>query len=235
MSRKVADEQPAGAPMWMVSFGDLMSLLLCFFVLLYSFSSERRLGFISDGIVAFRRALASHGLPGVLPADRTPLDLGADKVLYLSLWSISARQLTDADGKIDEENRQALREVLLTALQAPTTIDLPVPFVFSPGTAALTEAHRAALREIAPRLAVGGFGIRVDGYAWKEGVAADLEWNLACDRAANVASALAEIGGIEPARIEPIGFGPPTGGPSTTSERQQRWGRRIVLLTIVRS
>ena len=27
-----------GAPLWMVTFGDLMSLLLCFFVLLLSFS-----------------------------------------------------------------------------------------------------------------------------------------------------------------------------------------------------
>jgi chemotaxis protein MotB len=235
MSRKLEEEPVAGAPMWMVSFGDLMSLLLCFFVLLYSFSEERRLGFISDGIVAFRRALVSHGLPGVLPADRTPLDLGADKVLYKPPRSISARQLTDADGNIDAGNREALREVLLIALQAPATIELPVPIVFSPGTAALTEAHRSALREIAPRLAVGGFGIRVDGYAWKEGVAADQEWGLACERAANVAAALVEIGGIDPGRVEPIGFGPPSGGPETVSVRQQRWGRRIVMLTLVRS
>lgn len=32
------DEAPAGAPMWMVTFADLMSLLVCFFVLLISFS-----------------------------------------------------------------------------------------------------------------------------------------------------------------------------------------------------
>lgn len=31
-------EAPAGAPMWMVTFADLMSLLVCFFVLLISFS-----------------------------------------------------------------------------------------------------------------------------------------------------------------------------------------------------
>ncbi|MEM7041357.1 MAG: flagellar motor protein MotB [Pseudomonadota bacterium] len=32
------DEAPAGAPMWMVTFADLMSLLVCFFVLIISFS-----------------------------------------------------------------------------------------------------------------------------------------------------------------------------------------------------
>ena len=31
-----------GAPMWMCTFGDLMSLLLCFFVLLLSFSEIDR-------------------------------------------------------------------------------------------------------------------------------------------------------------------------------------------------
>jgi chemotaxis protein MotB len=44
----VSDEAPAinveeeGAPAWMVTFGDLMSLLLCFFVLLLSFSEMDR-------------------------------------------------------------------------------------------------------------------------------------------------------------------------------------------------
>lgn len=32
------DDAPAGAPMWMVTFADLMSLLVCFFVLIISFS-----------------------------------------------------------------------------------------------------------------------------------------------------------------------------------------------------
>ncbi len=35
------DEAPAGAPAWVVTFADLMSLLLTFFVLLLSFSSTQ--------------------------------------------------------------------------------------------------------------------------------------------------------------------------------------------------
>ena len=35
-------ECPAGAPLWMCTFADLMSLLLCFFVLLLSFSEIDR-------------------------------------------------------------------------------------------------------------------------------------------------------------------------------------------------
>ena len=44
---KPGQEAPAevveeGAPLWIVTFGDLMSLLLCFFVLLLSFSEMDR-------------------------------------------------------------------------------------------------------------------------------------------------------------------------------------------------
>ena len=44
MSEEVAvrDEAEEGAPLWVVTFGDLMSLLLCFFVLMLSFSEQDR-------------------------------------------------------------------------------------------------------------------------------------------------------------------------------------------------
>jgi len=38
MSDDSDEEAPAGAPMWMATFADLMSLLMCFFVLILSFS-----------------------------------------------------------------------------------------------------------------------------------------------------------------------------------------------------
>lgn len=37
--QKPPEEPPKGAPAWTATFGDLMNLLLCFFVLLYAFSS----------------------------------------------------------------------------------------------------------------------------------------------------------------------------------------------------
>lgn len=39
MARKKQEDIPAGAPAWMATFGDLMNLLLCFFVLLFSMST----------------------------------------------------------------------------------------------------------------------------------------------------------------------------------------------------
>ena len=39
MAKRKAQEQPAGSPAWMSTFSDLMNLLLCFFVLLFSMST----------------------------------------------------------------------------------------------------------------------------------------------------------------------------------------------------
>ena len=39
MAKKKAEEAPKGSPAWMATFSDLMNLLLCFFVLLFSMSS----------------------------------------------------------------------------------------------------------------------------------------------------------------------------------------------------
>ena len=58
--QKKQDPPPAGAPLWIVTFSDLMSLLLTFFVLLLSFSSIQE--------VEFQKALGSlKGALGVLP------------------------------------------------------------------------------------------------------------------------------------------------------------------------
>lgn len=39
MARKKQEEAPKGSPAWMATFSDLMNLLLCFFVLLFSMST----------------------------------------------------------------------------------------------------------------------------------------------------------------------------------------------------
>ncbi|MDO5383009.1 MAG: flagellar motor protein MotB [Eubacteriales bacterium] len=39
MAKKKPEEAPAGSPAWMATFSDLMNLLLCFFVLLFSMST----------------------------------------------------------------------------------------------------------------------------------------------------------------------------------------------------
>ena len=68
--KKPVDAPPPGAPLYMVSFGDMITIMLTFFILLCSYSTKRQAGFVADGVGSFRVGLNSMGLPGVMPGVR---------------------------------------------------------------------------------------------------------------------------------------------------------------------
>ena len=65
MSRYREEPNP-GPPAYMVSFSDMMTLILTFFILLVSLSHEQSFGLLADGVGSFRIALESHGVNGLL-------------------------------------------------------------------------------------------------------------------------------------------------------------------------
>jgi len=98
----------AGAPKWVVTFGDMMSLLLCFFVLLLSFSNT--------DVVKYRQLVGSlKDAFGVAETNPNTVMPGGDKIIATevsfpvnlpSLVSIRAvaRQIANASGKIEAES-----------------------------------------------------------------------------------------------------------------------------------
>ncbi len=65
--KKSNGESKGGAPLWMVTYGDMMSLLLCFFVLLVSMSSIQE--------SKFKKAMGSlMGALGVMKLDRAIIE-----------------------------------------------------------------------------------------------------------------------------------------------------------------
>lgn len=73
MARKHKCSCPAGVPEWVVTFGDMMSLLLCFFILLQMFSELKREHEYQRVITAIKEAFGYSGGIGVLPVDDPPL------------------------------------------------------------------------------------------------------------------------------------------------------------------
>lgn len=66
MSAKRPKEEKAGVPSWIVSFTDMITLLLSFFVLLQSLAHTQDPDLFSVGQGSFRRAIAGLGIPSLL-------------------------------------------------------------------------------------------------------------------------------------------------------------------------
>ena len=73
-NKKVESDEAPGAPEWMVTFSDCMTLLLTFFVLLLSFSS-----FEDDGVFRRLKVIYSKAFTSIIPMTQ----LERDALLYL--------------------------------------------------------------------------------------------------------------------------------------------------------
>jgi len=73
-NKQVESDEAPGAPEWMVTFSDCMTLLLTFFVLLLSFSS-----FDDEGVFRRMKVIYSNAFTSIIPMTRSE----RDSLLYL--------------------------------------------------------------------------------------------------------------------------------------------------------
>jgi chemotaxis protein MotB len=210
------DEEPAagGTPAWVVTFADLMSLLMCFFVLLLSFSEMDAQKFKE---IAGELSKA-FGVQREVPADDPPMGssiifsnptagTGQNGSAMEALDSTSAEQLTAATA-------EALREALSIELkdggmqldegQRQIVLRVEENGSFPSGSADVTPAFEGLLSRMADVLS------RVPGDLTIEGHTDDVpirtarfqsNWDLSAARAAAVANALLRHAEIAPARL----------------------------------
>ena len=63
---KYKESPKQGPPAYMVSFCDMMTLILTFFILLVSMAKEQRAGLVAKGLGSFIVAIKTHGLDGIM-------------------------------------------------------------------------------------------------------------------------------------------------------------------------
>ena len=141
--KKKKGDEGGGAPLWMVTYGDLMSLLLTFFVLLLSFST------ITEE-EAFKQAIASfRGAVGFLPRELTVVQINPmPKRMKRTSRTIEelARKLLQIMGKDDKV------KIELDA-QGGLKISLPNQVLFDTARAELKVEAYAVLNDVGEVLA----------------------------------------------------------------------------------
>jgi chemotaxis protein MotB len=87
----------AGVPEWIVTFGDLMSLLLTFFILLQMFSEPKRDREYQRVVTAIKEAFGYSGGIGVLPTDDIPLRSLIEQLEHLAIRNFDDPQISQND------------------------------------------------------------------------------------------------------------------------------------------
>ncbi len=146
------DDQPSGAPEWMCTFADMMSLLLCFFVLLFSISSIDNKQYIqAQG--SLRGAFG--GLPAPHPVENIPDKKSPPE---MSRPMQKEKRISYAQQELVREMEQKIRSTQLqetiqvTGTEEGITFRLSGDALFDTGSAALKAEALAALQLVASEL-----------------------------------------------------------------------------------
>lgn len=204
LSKKAA---PSGAPEWVLTYGDMMSLLLCFFILLAAFADYEAGGGqtkIMAAIESIREALDMPSLgsgKGEKPADLTSL--------LKQLEAILQRDRDKSRGDSDEKGIYG-KEFRLRLIRDGMEITTGGPIMFEPFSAQLTEDGKETLVKIGDVLK--GYRNKMDirGHAAEEPRPADWTYDdamkLSFARAEAVASELI-LRGLDPRTIRLVAVG----------------------------
>jgi chemotaxis protein MotB len=220
------EEPKQGAPEWVVTFGDMMSLLLCFFVLLLSFSTletERFkvvAGYIREafGVQLLQRHTEIPSGNTVVATDYNPPNDVKQVVLEQLVSLLEDLDIGEsASAELDEEG------VRLT---------MQGGLLFRPGSADLQPEALPFLDEVAQMIIDHGGVAVVEGHTDNVPIRSarfPSNWELSGARAAAVVRRF-EHQGVPRTALEPIGYADTRPIEDNLTDAHRRKNRRVEIL-----
>ncbi|MHC4894009.1 MAG: OmpA/MotB family protein [Planctomycetota bacterium] len=235
------EEEPPGAPEWVVTFTDMISLLVTFFVLLMTFSSMSEYDLLQ--------------IQGVLPGSTGTADpMAQHRIVKPPQYDVAANTSPDADHDEPHSRPDDQVEPEESPGDAPNEDDLLVDlthvddgllisfgprYSFAPGSAELPDRLRRSLDELAVVLFSYPHQVVVEGHADKDHTGTPRFPDALAISVARAAAAVDRLvqGGIEPLRMQVAGHGAerPLNTGSTVAGRQANRRIELRLLTLSRS
>ena len=213
MSEHVCQNNPVveeeGAPAWVVTFGDLMSLLLCFFVLMLSFSEmDRKKYKIVSGSMANAFGVQRKAPVFDSPKGQKIIARDFDQALLVTNLEEKISKPIVVEVEKSPYGRKDLIQV--EASENQVTIRLMGETTFDTGVAEMREEMKPLMKKIGSILKNTGGDIIVAGHTDNVPLTggrykSNLELSMA--RAASVAEFLLQEASIKPERISTMGFG----------------------------
>lgn len=201
---KKQEDTSGEIPEWVVTYGDMMSLLLCFFILLSAFSELKKPREYQRVIDSIKESMGLDGGLGLINLSRDPQNsminhlkeharLGGDKA---SRSDVNEQSIAGRDQTV-----QTIREGAQWALGGPVA--------FQPASVEIPESAKRELRDLAKKIKGGNERINITGHAWgleDKGNGDDYR-DLSYERAKAVAAYLETECDIRPERLAIVAAG----------------------------
>jgi len=226
----ISDEEE-GAPAWMVTFGDLMSLLLCFFVLLLSFSEMDRNKYrVVSGSVKNAFGIQREKPVFESPKGSKMIAREFDQAIILTKIEEVVKEIID---ELDNEYEELKGFVEVEAEENQVTIRMMGEATFDTGKADLRSNFLPLLLKIGEVLAKTRGEIIIAGHTDDVPLTGGLfgsNLGLSMARAGSVAEFLLRSSTIDPKRLSTMGFGEyrPLTSNDTAAGRQKN--RRVEII-----
>ena len=210
MARRKQHEEHTNHEAWAIPYGDLVTLLLAFFVVMYSISSVNagKYRVVSDSLQAAFRGEPTTTLPIQLGAPATTTAAAPIVQISPEVRTMALRQLAErAEDALDPLIMQGLVDVQLG--DGFVEIAIRSDILFASGAARLAENARPVIGMLGEALKSFPNSIRVEGHTDNVPVASGLfpsNWELSAARAASVVHLLIDSG-VDPHRISVAAFG----------------------------
>lgn len=133
---------PAGAPEWVLTFGDMMSLLLTFFILLVSLSEIKKEDEWSAMVEEVQKSFGMKGGGGRLPTDNDPA-----LTLVQILETVQNQQRREQNTSNTDDPGMSGRDQRVTTVREGEYIPVGGMVTFQPGSADLGDREKAKIRD----------------------------------------------------------------------------------------
>ena len=223
---KRQEEAKAGAPEWVVTFGDMMCLLMCFFVLLLSFSTMESERFkVVAGYIRQAFGVQMENRYTNVPAGETLISQTFEqKSSSAALGLGQARKLVQ-EMELDSFVKTDLAEDAVR-------FTLKGAFAYDPGSAELRPEARKLVREAAALVLEWGARVKVEGHTDNLPLSSsrfESNWELSASRATAVVREFLAAG-VPGTRLEAIAHADTQPVAENFSEEGRGRNRRVEIL-----
>lgn len=251
MKRRKQKKAETGAPKWMVTYSDMVTLILVFFILLFSMSQIDSVKFeaVSE---SFKNRMIFDFFPSAIPLDH-PTEHTSRQESGKS--SNEFENLTDLTGHADKDNikkddslnelmadvekylnEQELHNVIsLNRTERGVILVLQESILFNSGEAEILDTAKPFLSKIGGLLATNPNFVKVEGHTDSKPMSSfryPSNWELSGARASSVVRFLINEYHFDQSRFSIAGFGETKPVAPNTSSENMKKNRRVEIVIL---